>query len=270
MTLAEAIPSVMDPAELQPARAGPIARSAIVLVLAAQVIRTLASEAAQTRRAGYAVLLAAFLILFFLIRWQSRLPRPLLHGYLGLQSSLVVLMLALGPDLDSVTAFFVPLAFQAALLFTGSALWIWVGILLFLTGAPLAFFHGLPEGLAFAMSPMAFVVAVPALMVAIHEAEIGRRRSQVLLEELQGTHRKLQDHAGQVEELASLQERSRLARELHDTVSQLVFTIVLTARSAQLLLHQDPARVTGELEHLREISGSALSQLRSLISHMRL
>lgn len=259
----------MDTTKPQPASAGPIARSAIVLVLSAQVIRTLASEEAQPRLAWYAALVAAYSILFFLIRWQSRLPQPLLHGYLGLQSALVVLMLALEPDLDSVTAFFVPLAFQAALLFAGPALWIWVGLLLFLTAAPLAFLHGLPEGLAFAMSPMAFVVAVPALMVANHEAQVGRLRSQVLLEELQGTHRKLQDYAGQVEELASLQERSRLARELHDTVSQLVFTIVLTARSAQLLLHQDPARVTGELERLREISGSALSQLRSLISQMR-
>jgi len=269
LIVAEGAPSAVDWDRPRPARAGPIARSAIVLILAAQGIRTLTSEGAQARLAWYAALLAAYLILFFLIRWQSSLPRPLLHGYLGLQSALVVWMLALAPHSDSVTAFFVPLAFQAALLFTGSALWIWVGLLLFLTAAPLAYFHGLLEGLAFAMSPMAFVVAVPALMVANHEAEIGRLRSQVLLEDLQGTHRKLQDYAGQVEELASLQERSRLARELHDTVSQLVFTIVLTARSAQLLLHQDPARVAGELERLREISGSALSQLRALISQMR-
>ncbi len=259
----------MDSAKPQLAHAGPIARLAIVLVLTAQVIRTLTSEEAQPRLIWYAALAAAYLILFFLIRWQSRLPRPILHGYLGLQSALVVLMLAVEPDLDSVTAFFVPLAFQAALLFAGPTLWVWVGLLLFLTAAPLAFFHGLLEGLAFAMSPMAFVVAVPALMVANHEAETGRQRSQALLEELQGTHRKLQDYAGQVEELASLQERSRLARELHDTVSQLVFTIVLTARSAQLLLHQEPARVAGELERLREISGSALSQLRALIAQMR-
>ncbi len=267
--MADGIPSVMDSTESRLVRAGPIARSAIVLILAAQVIRTLTNEDAQPRLAWYAVLVAAYSILFFLIRWQSQLPRPVLHGYLGLQSALVVWMVALEPDLDSVTAFFVPLAFQAALLFAGPALRIWVGLLLFLTAAPLAFFHGPLMGLAFAMSPMAFVVAVPALMVANHEAEMGRLRSQVLLEELHGTHQKLQDYAGQVEELASLQERSRLARELHDTVSQLVFTIVLTARSAQLLLHQEPTRVAGELERLREISGSALSQLRALISQMR-
>ena len=269
MNLAEGAPQAVDRTKPQPVRAGPIARSAIALVLAAQTIRTLASEDAQPRLAWYSGLIAMYLILFALVRWQSRLPQALLHGYLALQSVLVVLILALEPELDSVTAFFVPLAFQAALLFAGSAVWIWVGLLLFLTAAPLAFFHGVFEGLAYAMTPMAFVVAVPALMVANHEAEVGRLRSQSLLEDLQGTHRRLLDYAGQVEELASLQERSRLARELHDTVSQLVFTIVLTARSAQLLLHQDPARVTGELERLREISRSALSQLRSLISQMR-
>jgi signal transduction histidine kinase len=72
-----------------------------------------------------------------------------------------------------------------------------------------------------------------------------------------------------VEELASLEERSRLARELHDTVSQLVFSITLTSRSAQLLLQQDSSRAREQLERLRDLCASALAQLRSLISQMR-
>lgn len=266
--MAESFPSAVDPAH-RPARAGPIARWAVVLVVAAQTLRILTSEEAQPRLAWYAALIGIYLALYFLIRWESRLPQALLHLYLGIQSALVVSMLALQPELDLVTAYLVPLSFQAALLFTGSALWTWVGVLLLLAASPLVLFHGIIEGLAFAMSPMAFVVAVPALMVANHEAEVARLRSQALLEDLQGTHRKLQDYAGQVEELASLQERSRLARELHDTVSQLVFSITLTTRSAQLLLRQDPALAREQLEHLRGISSGALAQLRSLISQMR-
>ena len=62
------------------------------------------------------------------------------------------------------------------------------------------------------MSPAAFVVALPSFMVANRESDLARRRSQALLVELEETRRQLLAYAGQVEELASLRERSRFAR----------------------------------------------------------
>jgi signal transduction histidine kinase len=138
-----------------------------------------------------------------------------------------------------------------------------------LTTAPLTLVFGPLEGLALAMSPAAGIIAVPAFMVVNHQTETAQKRSQTLLAELEITHRQLQSYAGQVEELAALQERHRLARQLHDTVSQFVFSIVLTARSAQVLLDQDPSRVGELLERLQAMTAGVLSQLRSLISQMR-
>ncbi len=253
----------------QPVRAGRVARLLVGLLLVALVTRTLFDEETQAHLAWYAGLMAAYLVLFALAGWGPRLPGTLLHGYLLAQSGLVVAMLAVNPEVDSVTAFLVPLAFQSGLFFTGRALWLWVGGLALVAAGPLVLFLGVLRGLALAMSPMAFIIAIPVFMVANRETEAARARSQAMLAGLQQTHQQLQGYAGQVEELASLQERSRLAWELHDTVSQLTFTIVLTARSAQLLLRQDPSRVRAELERLREISGTALGQLRSLISQMR-
>ncbi len=267
--MAEQGGSSADSLRAQPARAGGVARLAIALLLAAEVVRTLTDENTRQSLPLYAWLMAAYVLLFAVAGWRPRLPQGLLHAYLAAQSGLVLAMLAVNPEVDAVTAFFVPLAFQAALFFSGRILWMWVALLSLLTAGSLAYFLGVLEGLALAMSPTAFIIALPALMVANREAEISRLQSQALLEDLRGTRQKLEQYAGQVEELASLQERSRLARELHDTVSQLVFTVVLTARSAQLLLQQDRARVQGELERLREITGSALGQLRSLISQMR-
>jgi signal transduction histidine kinase len=253
----------------QPARAGRAARLLISLVLVAQVARTLTDENTQPYLTRYAWLMAVYLILFAIAGWRPRLPRGLLHAYLAVQSGLTIAMLAVNPEVDAVTAFFVPLAFQAALFFVGRTLWLWVGLLSLLTAGSLVFYLGALQGMALAMSPMAFIIALPALMVVNHETEIARLRSQAMLGELEETHRQLEAHAGQVEELASLQERSRLARELHDTVSQLVFSLTLTARSAQLLLRQDPALAHEQLERLRETSAGALGQLRSLISQMR-
>jgi signal transduction histidine kinase len=60
-----------------------------------------------------------------------------------------------------------------------------------------------------------------------------------------------------------------LARELHDSVSQLIFSITLTSQAARLLLERDPARVPQQLDRLQEMTSSALGQLRSLIAQLR-
>jgi len=253
----------------QPVRAGPVPRWAITLALAALVLRTLANEGTQPRRLWYAALMAVFLLLFALAGWQPRAKRVLLHAYLLIQSVLILVLLALNPEVDSVTGFFGTLAFQAALLFGPPALWIWIGIMSLLTAGSLALFHGVLEGLAFAMTPIAASLALPVFMIVNRETEVARARSQALLAELEARRRELQSYAGRVEELATLRERSRLARELHDSVSQMVFSIVLTTRSAQLLLEGDPQRVRAALERLRDLSSGSLKQLRSLITQLR-
>jgi signal transduction histidine kinase len=93
--------------------------------------------------------------------------------------------------------------------------------------------------------------------------------SERLLANLQSAHQKLQGQAAQAEELAAARERNRLARELHDSVSQVIFSITLTSQSARLLLERDPARVPTEIARLQELTSSALGQLRSLIAELR-
>ena len=66
-----------------------------------------------------------------------------------------------------------------------------------------------------------------------------------------------------------MQERHRLARDLHDSVNQTIFSLTLTAGATRLLLDKDPARVPAQLDRLQDMSGSALSQLRSLITRLR-
>jgi signal transduction histidine kinase len=130
-------------------------------------------------------------------------------------------------------------------------------------------FHGLLRGLSLSLTTIAAQVVLPAYVRTTQEIEAARLKSQALLKELQETHAQLERYAGQVDELASVQERNRLARELHDTVSQLIFSINLTARSAQLLLVKDPGRAAEQMVHLRSMTGEALAQLRSLITQLR-
>jgi signal transduction histidine kinase len=90
-----------------------------------------------------------------------------------------------------------------------------------------------------------------------------------LLGELQATHRQLQGYAAQVEALAAEQERSRLARELHDSVTQTVFSMNLTVQSARLLLERDPDRTASQLGRLEELAASAMGEIQTLVSQLR-
>jgi signal transduction histidine kinase len=250
-----------------PPRPGRAARIAILLFVAAEVARTLADENTQGRLGWYAGLTAFFLVFFLLTLGRPPASRVLQHVYLAAQSAAILAMVA--PDeTDAVTALFAALAFQAAQFFVAPALWFWVGTMSLLTVGSLTALRGI-EGLALAMSPIAGIIAVPAFMVASQQVEAAQDRSRALLAELESAHGQLRAHAEQVEELSALKERNRLARELHDTVSQYVFSIVLTVRSAQVLRDEDAPRLPELLERLQVMTGSALSQLRTLISQMR-
>jgi signal transduction histidine kinase len=66
-------------------------------------------------------------------------------------------------------------------------------------------------------------------------------------------------------ELSVLQERSRLARELHDAVSQKLFSVRAKARAAAVLVGRDPARAVEEIESVAELAGQAHAELRAVI-----
>jgi signal transduction histidine kinase len=70
-------------------------------------------------------------------------------------------------------------------------------------------------------------------------------------------------------ELSTIEERKRLARELHDSVTQTLFSIGLTAEAAAELLESDPARARGQLEHLQRLTHAAMTEMRSLIFELR-
>jgi signal transduction histidine kinase len=69
-------------------------------------------------------------------------------------------------------------------------------------------------------------------------------------------------------ELSALQERSRLARDLHDAVTQKLFSIRAHARAAAVLAAREPvdaARVRAEIEVVGELSAEAHAELRAVI-----
>jgi signal transduction histidine kinase len=66
-------------------------------------------------------------------------------------------------------------------------------------------------------------------------------------------------------ELSVLEERARLARELHDAVSQKLFSIRAKARAAEVLVGRDPGRAVAEIQSVAALSGQAHAELRAVI-----
>ncbi len=70
-------------------------------------------------------------------------------------------------------------------------------------------------------------------------------------------------------ELSIISERNRLALELHDVVSQKLFSVMLTAEAAAAQLDRDPDAARAQLERTRELARESLDELRSLILGLR-
>jgi PAS domain S-box-containing protein len=86
------------------------------------------------------------------------------------------------------------------------------------------------------------------------------------ISERERLERDLRRQAG---ELASSQERAHLARELHDSVTQALFSMTLVTRSVELLIDRDVAVAKDKLGSLRDLQREALAEMRALIFELR-
>lgn len=195
-------------------------------------------------------------------RWYTSL-------YLSLQTLIVIVLTTLQPFTDITCLLYVPLSIQVLRAFPGKAALVWIMVHIFLLSITLMFGLGWLEGLALILLYIAVCAFVASYDFLYYRTQADQARSEQLLNDLVSAHRELQEHAAQAEELAAARERNRLARELHDSASQAIFSIRLTSQSARLLLDREPRRVPEQLDRLQQMTEDALSQLRSLISQLR-
>lgn len=73
----------------------------------------------------------------------------------------------------------------------------------------------------------------------------------------------------QVKEAAIIEERQRLARELHDAVSQQLFAISMTMAAVKRTVELDPLKAYRQIELVEEMAAAAQSEMRALLLHLR-
>ena len=105
-----------------------------------------------------------------------------------------------------------------------------------------------------------FVIAFISLYMRQNEA---REKAQSLAAELESTNQQLSKYAAQVEELTLAAERQRLARELHDTLSQGLTGLVLQLEAVKAHLE------AGRTERAGAIIKQSLVRARSTLADSR-
>ncbi|MFM1655270.1 histidine kinase [Brevibacillus sp. B_LB10_24] len=73
----------------------------------------------------------------------------------------------------------------------------------------------------------------------------------------------------QVRHAAVVEERQRLARELHDAVSQQLFAIAMTTAAIKRMMEQNPQRAMQQIELVEEMAAAAQAEMRALLLHLR-
>jgi signal transduction histidine kinase len=73
----------------------------------------------------------------------------------------------------------------------------------------------------------------------------------------------------QAQTLAVVMERQRLARELHDSVSQALYGIALGARTARTLLDRDPRAAAEPIDYVLSLANAGMAEMRALIFELR-
>lgn len=218
----------------------------------------------------YITYIALFLTRGLVTRW---LGSNYIHLYTTLLMGIASVLLVAIPNEDAPTDFFsillVTPCIQVMTHLPEKQGAIWVGVLAFMVSFLNIAYSRIAdnswEGVGFSLTYVSAMILLSVFTSVTRRSEEERDRTRAVLQELQIAHTRLEEYSRRVEELATVEERSRMARELHDSVSQTIFSLTMTAQAARLLLDRDPARVAEQLDRVQTLSKNALAEMRTLI-----
>lgn len=206
------------------------------------------------------------------VQWWSPAdgsPSWRIHLHVGLQGALAVVLMFLQPGWTMYPVLLISPIIQAILGLSLSEAKAWIAAFTLATVSSFVVGCSLREGLVALVYYGVLYAFFGAFAGTLRRADTARREGQVLLSELQAAHVQLQDYALRVEEMAVVEERNRLAREMHDTLGHRLTVVSVQLEAAQRLCPSDPERVGMLVSTVREQVREALSELRATVATLR-
>ena len=112
----------------------------------------------------------------------------------------------------------------------------------------------------------AFAIGICAAMV---EARRRREETENLLGELESAHAELERYAERVKELTVAEERTRMSREMHDSLGHYLTVINVGLHNAQRFREKRPEAAWEEVEEARGLTREALSEVRRWVRALK-
>ena len=181
--------------------------------------------------------------------------------YFGVQTFILTLALSLGStSTDAFNFIFIILAVHTAHVLPGKKAAIWITVYYVLVSFFTLSARGTNGIYAVLFYGISYILS-GFFGAVLQQVEKARDQNQLLVDELQSTQQKLR-------ELAVVDERNRLARDLHDSVKQQVFAISMQLSAARTALSETDKAYSSvtEAERLAQQAGT---ELTSLINALR-
>ncbi len=119
------------------------------------------------------------------------------------------------------------------------------------------------------MSIATLSALVLALASAIRRSRQAHEKADRLLTELADAHRELRRQTDRVHELAVAEERTRMARDLHDSVGHHLTVIKVGLENAERYRHRDEEAAWAEVRQAKTLTVDALAEIRRWVRAMR-
>ncbi|MCL4294934.1 MAG: sensor histidine kinase [Anaerolineae bacterium] len=113
---------------------------------------------------------------------------------------------------------------------------------------------------------LAFIASIAYL---IRQERTSRLQAEQLLRELEVSHRQLQNYAEQVADLATTEERNRLAREIHDSLGHYMTVINVQLEKAMAFKARDAEAADQALKDAKHLASEALKDIRRSVGTLR-
>jgi len=194
---------------------------------------------------------------------------PALLVYYLIQLGLALILILASGSQGQLWLLPLPLVSQAAMTLPRRWLLLVCTLTLAVLLAPMLLSGDLPNivqaGVAFAAG-IFFVVLFSQIATNEHNAHAEGER---LAAELSEANRKLRAYAVQAEDLATMQERNRLARDIHDGLGHYLTVINVQLQVAQTMLDSDAAASRAALDKAQSLTQQALADVRRSVAALR-
>jgi len=104
--------------------------------------------------------------------------------------------------------------------------------------------------------------------IAVRESG-ARREIQRLATDLHEANHRLAEYAAQVEELATMRERNRVAREIHDNLGHYLTVVNVQIEAAKTIMHSEPEKAQDALDKAQNLTQEGLAAVRHSVSALR-